>query len=310
MPSGMQDRLTGVLCATITPFHGEGRALDLDGIQLNTRWLLEHGLEVLIVNGTIGEATSMSADEQGQVIDATARAARGGAILISGCIGADAVGVEVLAKRAIEAGTDALLVQAPATIARSPQASIEFFYAIGAAIERPYLVYNNPASNQAELDPEALAQIARSPQFIGLKDATLDVMRFSEISERFADQFPVIAAAEDSLLFTLVAGASACMTATAAFAPGLLNSLVASVGRGDLVEARALFMRVQAFRRLFRARLRRGERAFIPYTKAAVELSGGRAGPPRPPLSEITPAERDELSRVMSDEMDLQVVPS
>src|SRR5258706_4745375 len=93
------------------------------------------------------------------------------------------------------------------------------------------------------------------------------------------------------------------MTASAAFAPEILSELVGAVGSSDLSRARSSFSRVQAFRRLFIARTRAGEPAYLPYTKAAVELVGGHAGPPRRPLSPITQAERSALERVLVEKM-------
>src|SRR5581483_1612033 len=98
------------------------------------------------------------------------------------------------------------------------------------------------------LNGDAIDRISRLDRFLALKEANPDVVRFAEIVDQFGARFPVIAAAEDPLLFTLVAGASSCMTASAAFAPELLRALFDSVTAGDLGRARDVYARIRAFR--------------------------------------------------------------
>ncbi len=133
------------------------------------------------------------------------------------------------------------------------------------------------------------------------------MVRFGELLHRFGDRFPVVAASEDSVLYALLAGAPACMTASATFAPEILVELLEAVESSDLYRARMIFSRIQAFRRLFMARTRAGEPAYLPFTKAAVELVGGHACPPRRPLGAITQAERDALAVVLTEDMGLAV---
>src|SRR5581483_2037352 len=124
------------------------------------------------------------------------------------------------------------------------------------------------------LNGDAIDRISRLDRFLALKEANPDVVRFAEIVNRFGARFPVIAAAEDPLLFTLVAGAPACMTASAAFAPGVLRDLFDAVTKGDLETARTVYARIRGFRRLFAGRPMEGGPAYLPFTKAAVELVG------------------------------------
>jgi dihydrodipicolinate synthase/N-acetylneuraminate lyase len=109
----------------------------------------------------------------------------------------------------------------------------------------------------------------------------------------------------------LVAGAPACMTATAAFAPQLLAELMDAVARSDLPTARAVFRRLYVFRELFLPDIRAGRPAFVAYTKAAVDLVGGHGGPPRPPLKPLTADECQRLRDTLAGPMGLTLaIPS
>jgi dihydrodipicolinate synthase/N-acetylneuraminate lyase len=161
-------------------------------------------------------------------------------------------------------------------------------------------LYDNPAISRRSLDLDTIAAIGALPRFAGLKEADPDVLRFQSLIDRFGTSFPIVAAVEDPLLFHLVAGATACMTASAAFAPVLLTDLLAAVATSDLPRARRLFGRIRAFRALFARDLAAGRPAWLPYTKVAVELVGGRGGPPRPPLRGLTGAEVERLTPVVA----------
>ena len=301
----LASRLSGVLGATITPFWGPDQAVDYRGIAANADWLRQRHVEVLVVNGSIGEASSMSDDERRRAIAATASNAPKGGVLVAGCSAADAAQVLRLSRDAVDAGADAVLIQPPYHFQLTQQECVDFFTWLDREIACPFVLYDNPQTSRTQFDIDTIDRISQLSHFLALKEANGDVVRFQEIVDRFAGHFPVIAAAEDALLFMLVAGAHGCMTACAAFAPEALIELFQAVASSDLHRARSASGRVRAFRKLFIAESRAGLPAYLPYTKAAVELVGGRAGPPRRPMRPITQVDREQLARVLVEKMGL-----
>lgn len=300
--------IRGVITATVTPFLPPDLAVDYEGIRSNAEMLAGRGAAVFVVNGSIGEASSLSASERREAVAATAAAIPDRGLLIAGCSDSNPTETARFANEAVGAGAHAVLIQPPSHFRLSQEECVEFFTWLDGEIDCPFIVYNNPSTSRTDIDPETIDRVARLRHFLALKEASSDMVRFGELLHRFGDRFPVVAAAEDSVLYALLAGAPACMTASAAFAPEVLVELVEAVGSSDLPRARAIFSRIQAFRRLFMARTRAGEPAYLPFTKAAVELVGGSAGPPRRPLRAITQAEREALARVLAEDMGLAVV--
>lgn len=299
------DRLRGVIAATVTPFRGPDLELDVEGMEANARWLRDRAVSTFVVNGSIGEASSLSREERAAAVSATARTLPADVLLIAGCSDADPREVLRHARDAADAGAHAFLVQPPYHFRLTQEECFQFFSQLDSEIDRPFILYDNPATGKTNLDPDTIERISRLRNFAAVKEADPDVTRFAELIERFGMVFPVIAAAEDSVLFMLLAGAPACMTASAAFAPEILTRVCTAVAAADLRAAHAEMSRVRAFRTLFSARTRAGLPAYLPYTKAAVELITGHAGPPRPPLLPITDTERQALARVLADEMGL-----
>jgi 4-hydroxy-tetrahydrodipicolinate synthase len=300
-PGELAGRLRGVLCATVTPFDPATLAVDWGGVRHNVEWLAGRRIELIVVNGSIGEPTSLSEAEQRRLVGETVDAAAGRAVVLAGCSDANPAVVVDRARDALAAGAAGILVAPPGAFRLSSAEIVEFFRIVDRDAGVPLVVYDNPAVARSSLELDAIDALASLPTFAGLKEADPDVLRFQKIVDRFGGRFPVIAAVEDPLLFHLVAGARACMTASAAFAPQILGELLAAVEGSDLPRARDQFQRIRRFRALFASDLATGRPAWLPYTKAAIDLVGGRAGPPRPPLRPIDQAATERLAEVLAD---------
>ena len=292
-------QLHGVLCATVTPFDGSTMEVDWPGVHHNVAWLLDRGIRVIVVNGSIGEPMSLHEEEQRRLVRETVAAAGAGALVVAGCSDPNPQVVVDRARAAQAAGAAGVLVTPPSAFRLSAAEIVDYFRIVDRGAAVPFIVYDNPAITRSSLEPGAIDSIGSLGGFAGLKEADPDVLRFQGLLDRFGDRFPVIAAVEDPLLFHLVAGARACMTASAAFAPRLLADLLAAVEASDLPRARRLYVRIRLFRALFAADLASGRPAWLPYTKAAVDLVGGHGGPPRPPLRPIGAGEVERLAHVL-----------
>jgi dihydrodipicolinate synthase/N-acetylneuraminate lyase len=299
----IKERLKGVLCATITPFR-EDLAVDYGGIAANASWLDEHQIRVLVVNGSIGEAPLLDRQEKAAAVAATVRASD--ALVIAGCSDTNPTAVVALARDAASAGAAAVMLQPPHHYRLGPDEVVSFFTWLNDELPIPFLLYDNPATSRTELSADVIARISRLRMFIGLKEASPDMVRFFNLMDDFGGRFPVIAAIEDPLLFMLAAGAPACMTASAAFAPQLLLELQ-SAATSNPDRARQLFGRIHAFRRLFAADHAAGRPTYIAYTKAAVGLVGQAAGPLRPPLRRLDKGQMDALRDVLVHQLHLNL---
>src|SRR5260221_8499020 len=244
-------RLSGVLCATVTPFEGPQQAVDYRGITSNADWLRQRNVQVLVVNGSIGEASSMSDDERRLAIAATASAMPVGGVLVAGCSAPDSAQILRLSREAAEVRADAVLIQPPYHYQLEQQECIDFFTWLDAEIACPFVLYDNPQTSRTQLDLDTIERISRLGHIVALKEAHADLVRFQEIIDRFAERLPVIAAAEDALLYMLVAGAHRLMTVSAAFAPESLMKLFEGAALSDTGPRHPPFCPIRGFRNVF-----------------------------------------------------------
>src|SRR5258708_27652321 len=119
--------LRGVIVATVTPFRARDLAVDYDGIRSNAAWLASRGADVFVVNGSIGEASSLSTSERREAVAATAAAIPERSVLIAGCTDADPAETVRFAHHAVDAGAHAILVQPPYHFRLRQEECVEFF---------------------------------------------------------------------------------------------------------------------------------------------------------------------------------------
>lgn len=241
------------------------------------------------------------------MIERTVRAAGGRAAVLAGVSDVRPEVVCALAGHAREVGADGLLVMAPPFFKLTEEEQFAFWSWLDEHLELPFVLYSTTATASGLPGFALLERLGRLRHFAGIKEASPDLPRFHELVRRFGHRFPIIAAAESALPYTLLAGASGLMTASTCFAPALMWQLFEATRAGDVVRLLARFEPVARFRNLFQARMDAGYPAYLPFTKAACELVGLRSGDPRPPLAPITGEERDALTAVLRDAFRFQV---
>src|SRR5690554_6489738 len=103
-------RFGRVLTAMITPFDADGD-LDIDGAQTLARWLVDHGSDGLVVNGTTGESPTLSATESVDLFRAVRQAVD--VPVIAGTGSNDTAHAIRQSEAAAGIGVDGLLLVAP-----------------------------------------------------------------------------------------------------------------------------------------------------------------------------------------------------
>lgn len=300
--------LTGVMCATVTPVGADGFAVDWDGMAANAGWLVDMGVDILVVNGSIGEYAAISDADRRRAVEHTVATVAGQARVVAGCSHNSPQQAVDLCHHAEQAGADAVMVMAPSYFRLRDDCVVEFFAYLAERISLPFLVYNNPTISGSDLGVAAVEAVAELPGCLGLKEASGRPGRHLELLTRFGDELPVIAANESCLYSALTAGTKGCMTASAAFAPQLLRAMVDAAARGDLANARREWARLAAFRDLMQTEINAGVPAYIPYTKAAMNLLGLHGGRPHFPLRQLGEDETTRLRQVLTSAMGLQPV--
>ena len=228
----------GSIPALVTPFRGE--AFDEEAFRAFVEWQIVEGSHALVPCGTTGEAATLSAEEQAQVIRVCVEQAAGRVPVIAGCGGNGTAGVKKLMQAAKEAGADAALVVAPYYNRPNQEGIFAHYEALSAASDLPIILYNVPGRTVTDIKPETVARLAKLKGVVGIKDASGDLGRVSAHRLSCGADFVQLSGNDDMTLGYMAMGGAGAISVTANIAPRLCADFQNACLEGRWADALAL----------------------------------------------------------------------
>jgi 4-hydroxy-tetrahydrodipicolinate synthase len=274
-----------VLTATVAPFDPDGN-VDYERYRELCRFLVDHGSDGVVVNGTTGEASTLSEAERVGLIEAALDAIGDRASVVAGTgTNSTAHSIE-LTEQAHAADAHAMLVVAPYYNKPPQRGIVEHFKAVAAATDRPVVAYNIPGRVVINIEPETMAELAEIENVTAVKQANADLEQARRIVELGLDLY----AGDDNLVlpFVELGGRGGVCVHTHLVGPQV-KELIRLAREGDLDGARRLDAELAPAYELI------GVVTGPIQIKAALGLIGQDVGGLRLPLVE---ASEDELARI------------
>ncbi len=285
----------GVIPAIITPFlRNSALDLDLDGLRSNIEFLIENGVHGIVPCGSTGESATLTFEEHEKVIEVAIDVAGGRVPVIAGTGSNNTAEAIRLTRAAKDMGADGALVISPYYNKPNRSGLIKHYTAL-ADLDIPVIMYNVPGRTGQNLPPELVAELARHPSIVGIKEASGDIGQISRIIEMTLDEdFSVISGDDNITLPILALGGAGVISVAANVEPARMVAMFEAFCEGDMEEALDMHY---ALSPLFRAMFI--DTNPIP-VKKAVELRGMAGGPPRLPLDELDGEKTKKLAEVLS----------
>ncbi len=221
---------SGSIPALVTPF-AAGRvehALFRDFVA----WQIAEGSDGLVPCGTTGEAATLSATEQKQLIEIAVELAAGKIPVIAGCGSNDTAHALELTRMAKDAGVSAAL-HVPPYYNRPNQDGIYAHLAAVAEVGIPIVLYNVPARTITDISIETMARLAQLPNVVAVKDATGNLARVSAQRAACGADFIQLSGNDDMALGFNAMGGVGCISVTANVAPRLCADFQRATREGD-----------------------------------------------------------------------------
>ncbi|HEY2636121.1 MAG TPA: dihydrodipicolinate synthase family protein [Solirubrobacteraceae bacterium] len=277
----------GIIPAVLVPFDRDG-AIDVPGLEANVSHLLDHGVHGIVVNGTLGEAASLSHSERALVVETVLRVAGGRVPVVVGVSAPSTAAACAHATAARQAGATGVMSLPPLNYRGSEAELAAFFAAVAEAAGLPLMAYNNPESSGIDLDPGLITQIAADvPGLVAVKECSGDARRIAALLA--ASDLEVLVGGDDWALEGFAAGATGWVSGVANVAPEQCTALLEHVAAGQLAEARAVNRRILPLARLDMTP------HLVQYFKGALDAVGLHGGPCRPPRLALGEAEQEVL---------------
>ncbi|MBZ5666840.1 MAG: dihydrodipicolinate synthase family protein [Acidobacteriia bacterium] len=292
-PEEVKETLRGPVAFAPTPFRRDNLGIDLAGFRRNMDYLAQNGIQWVCVAGFVGEYSALRPDEFTLLLKTAADVLKSKSYLIVGVGGGTYSACEA-ARAAQDHGADCIMVLPPYLVQPTPVGLVEHFHAISASTRIAVMIHSMPGTN---FSPELVETVAQSSNVVAYKDESGDLRGFDETVTRVGDRLVYMnGKAEMMMAQYFVAGATSNATAIGNFdAPLALSACQAALQRDYQKVQELLLPKARPW-----YRLREKNRAYlISLTKASMELAGLCGGTVRPPLSEISRADHDELRALM-----------
>ena len=235
--------ITGRLVAIITPMHEDGR-LDFARFRQLIDWHAAEGTDGIVVVGTTGESPTVDFDEHKELIRIAVQHSRGRIPVIAGTGGNSTVEAIELTESAKKAGATACLSVVPYYNKPTQEGLYRHFRKIAETVDLPMIVYNVPGRTVADLANDTTLRLAQVPGIIGIKDATANIERGTDLIKRAPRSFAIYSGDDATALALILLGGHGVISVTANVAPKRMRQLCAAALVGDVKKARDINLKL------------------------------------------------------------------
>ena len=235
--------ITGSLVAIVTPMLEDGR-LDLPRFRSLIDWHIAQGTSAIVVVGTTGESPTVSFDEHKELIRIAVEHSNGRLPIIAGTGGNSTAEAIELSESAKKAGATASLSVVPYYHKPTQEGMYRHFRKIAETVDLPMILYNVPARTVADLHNDTVLRLAEVPGVIGIKDATANMERGSDLIKRAPRNFAIYSGEDAGALALILLGGHGVISVTANVAPRMMAEMCSAALVGDVKKAREINLRL------------------------------------------------------------------
>ena len=182
--------IQGSLVAIVTPMHADG-TLDIPGLRKLIDWHIAEGTDGIVIVGTTGESPTVSVEEHCELVRVTVEHTAKRVPVIAGTGGNSTSEAIELTQFAKDVGADASLQVVPYYNRPTQDGMYQHFKKIAEAVDLPVILYNVPGRTVADMSNDTILRLSKVPGIIGVKDATGNIGRGTELLRLVRKDFAV-----------------------------------------------------------------------------------------------------------------------
>ena len=284
-------KLQGILPPIATPFDHRGDLYKVK-VQHNVEKWNRTGLTGYVVCGSTGESVYLTTEEKLLLWEWVAEYAASDKVLVCGT-GMESVRETVaLTNAAAERGYKAAMVRTPhyyKNLVHKMDAQILYFRAVADQVNIPVMIYNWPQVTGVDISSEAVATLSHHPNIFGIKESSGSLEKCIQMIKDVQPGFQVLTGSAPILAPSLAVGCAGAVLAFANAAP------YSTISIWEAYRSREFAAGMDWQNRILRAAQLVTVKYGVPGLKHAMDLNGYYGGPPRLPLTAITPEAKKEI---------------
>ena len=230
----------GVMPALTTQFDAQEQ-LNLEAFELNLVAQIEAGVHGIVLGGTLGEASTLTADEKVALLK-KAQDVISGRIPVIINIAEQSTDDAIAAAQAAEAnGADGLMLLPPMRYKATDEETVQYFAAVAQSTKLPIMIYNNPVDYKIEVTLDMFDQLQQYKNIQAVKESTRDISNVTRMINRFGSRYQILCGVDTLAMESLVMGADGWVAGLVDAFPKETVAVFAYTKAGKIDEALTIY---------------------------------------------------------------------
>ena len=230
----------GVMPALTTQFDAQEQ-LNLEAFELNLVAQIEAGVHGIVLGGTLGEASTLTASEKVLLLK-KAQDVISGRIPVIINIAEQSTGDAIAAAQAAEAnGADGLMLLPPMRYKATDEETVQYFAAIAQSTKLPIMIYNNPVDYKIEVTLYMFDELQQYKNIQAVKESTRDISNVTRMINRFGSRYQILCGVDTLAMESLVMGADGWVAGLVDAFPRETVAIFAYTKAGKIDEALTIY---------------------------------------------------------------------
>jgi len=288
-------KFTGTGVAVTTPFNPD-QSVDHDSLKKHIQFLVDNGIDYLVVLGTTGESVTLNGEEQRAAVNTVLKANDGQLPVVLGLGGNNTAAVLEKMKHFDFQGIDAILSVAPYYNKPSQKGLYQHFKTIAENTPVPVILYNVPGRTGVNIAPETIVALAHDfDNIIAVKEASGSLTQAMHIIDHKPEDFVAVSGEDNITLPLMSIGVSGVISVAANAFPHEWSTMVNDALKNDFSSARQVhYQMMPIVEKLF-------AEGNPPGIKCALNIKGIIPNRLRLPLVPVSQELEEELKELISN---------
>lgn len=226
----------GVFPAVTTKFTADDK-LDFKMFEKNLNAQLAAGVHGIIIGGTLGESSVLSAGEKSELLKFTIQKVEGRVpVVLNIAEGATREAVKI-AEDAQKSGISGLMLLPPMRYKSDHRETVTYFKSIAKATDLQIMIYNNPVDYKVDVTLDMFEDLVDTRNIDAVKESTRDVVNVTRMLNKFGDRFSILSGVDTLAMDSLVLGANGWVAGLVCAFPEETVAIYNLVMEGKIKEA-------------------------------------------------------------------------
>lgn len=234
---------SGSITALVTPMRLNGE-IDYNSLHTLVERQIKAGTSALVINGTTGEAPTLTKEEQQKMIQVVVEQAKGRIPVIIGTGSYSTRQTIENTRTALQLGADACLIITPYYNKPTQQGLFEHYKSIADNVPIPIILYNAPGRTGCDLLPQTVEKLSHIANIVAVKECVMTASRMEALLTRCGEKMNILTGNDEDALPAMLLGFKGVISVTANAAPSVMHDMCVAALSGDKIKARQLNQRL------------------------------------------------------------------